>query len=147
MNFIINTASTEEKELLYSSLKENDVELGCFGHLRGDFDTGNMFYTTWWEHCEDLKTQEFKDELDFVVNQLRTNGSLLKNLDSMATYCLKHTEARLITSDNAEIYGFKIETDKYSYYIRCTPLPGEYHFYIYCYLKEQLARFLQKTIR
>ena len=40
----------EEKDLIYSD--ENETrELGCIGHLRGDFGrSGNDFYHKWFPH-------------------------------------------------------------------------------------------------
>ena len=51
----------EEKELIYSD--ENEMrELGCIGHLRGDFGRhGSDFYSQWFPHkCHDLKDDKFK---------------------------------------------------------------------------------------
>ena len=59
----------KEKHILFYSQNGKDEELGCIGHLRGDFaKSGNEFWTTWWPHCEDYKTQEFKDEFDNLIN-------------------------------------------------------------------------------
>ena len=32
--------------------------------------------------------------------------------------------------------GYMVVTEQYEYYIRCSPQPGEYNFYIYAYVRE-----------
>ena len=68
----------EEKELLYSNRDETE-ELGCIGHLRGDFGSdGKEFWTTWFPHlCDGLNDDGFKDIFDAVINKLREPGSVL----------------------------------------------------------------------
>ena len=145
LKYIVNVATEKESQLFYSSTENNqDRERGCIGHVRGDFGSGTQFHTTFWNHCDELKTQEFKSELDTVVNQLRTTGELLNNLSAMSVYCDIQPKAKL-SSWNDCTYGYKVETDKYSYYIRCCTVRGEYNFYIYCYCREYLMQFLERT--
>ena len=52
----------DEKDLIYSD--ENETrELGCIGHLRGDFGrSGNDFYHKWFPHkCFDLKDDKLPE--------------------------------------------------------------------------------------
>lgn len=118
--------SSSEKNFVYSDSK-NDEKLGCIGHLRGDFGDGNEFWTTWWDHVKELKTNEFKSELGRVVGDLREN--ILKNRKSMYNECKNGT----MIENNT--YGFKMETDTTTYYLRCYPYQGDYNFYLYCYSK------------
>jgi hypothetical protein len=37
---------------------------------------------------------------------------------------------------NPYLYGFRVCTKNYRYYIRCFPHTGDYNFYIYCYRRE-----------
>ena len=39
-------------------------QTGCIGHLRGDFGSGQEFYTSWFDHRREYKTDEFKAEFD-----------------------------------------------------------------------------------
>ena len=55
-------------DLCYSQTEEQDKVTGCIGHLRGDFGSGQEFYTSWFDHRREYKTDEFKAELDEVVN-------------------------------------------------------------------------------
>lgn len=113
---------------------------GCIGHLRGDMGRdGEGFYTTWFDHREDLKAQAFKDELDTVVNALRFDpayGGALAGRGKLAAYCRAHPDSR-IGLDGRE-YGFRLDTDRYAYMLRLNPAWGEYNLYIYCYVRELL---------
>ena len=77
-------ASPEDAGLFYAQTPEKDKELGAIGHVRIDFghEGREGFYHTWWPRGpEELNTQEFRDELDKVVNDLRKG--VLKDLPSM----------------------------------------------------------------
>ena len=85
----IRPASPEEAGLFYSELDETaDERLGTVGHVRIDFgSSGKGFYHTWWPHNDDqFNTEEFKGELQEVVDALRADGPL-KDLASMRSYC------------------------------------------------------------
>lgn len=132
----LRPASIEEAGLFYSELDEKqDEALGTVGHIRMDFGSGGKeFWHTWWPHNKDrFNTPEFKAELQEIVDILRAEG-LLKNLSSMSSYCYKN--GGVITADGRN-YGYIAETDHYRYCLRCTPTPGDYQGYLYCYDKRQ----------
>jgi len=144
----IKAVNDQENALFYSSSEKGyDEACGCIGHLRGDFGrNGIEFYSTFWDHCKKLKTQEFREEFDIIVNKLRDNDSLLDNLSVMAAFCRSHPYAKLNTWDNNNAtYGFKVETKTHSYYIRCFVLKGDYNFYVYCYNRSSLLKFLEAS--
>ena len=120
-----------DKQLFYSN---NNAESRCVGHLRGDFGSDQEFWTTWWPHNDDrFNTQEFKDDFYPFVDALRKN--LLKNRAGMFKYIADHPSLPL--EDNSPCsYGYHATTERYAYFIRCTPERGNYNFYIYCYLRE-----------
>ena len=133
---LLRPASLEEAGLFYSELDaEQDKALGTVGHIRMDFGhNGKEFWHTWWPHNEDqLNTPEFKDELQTIVDTLRTDGPL-KDLSSMRSFCAQNGGA--ITRDGRS-FGYVVETDRYRYCLRCTPSPGDYQGYLYCYDKRQ----------
>ena len=84
--FPLRPASREEAGLFYSN-DERDEVLGTVGHLRMDFGSSEKgFYHTWWPHNDDqFNTEEFKGELQEVVDALRADGPL-KDLASMRSY-------------------------------------------------------------
>lgn len=86
--FALRPASREEAGLFYSQLDEaEDTVLGTVGHVRIDFgSSGKGFYHTWWPHNDDrFNTDEFKGELQEVVDAPRAVGPL-KDLPSMRSY-------------------------------------------------------------
>lgn len=142
LNIQLRPASVEEAGLFYSQMGESeDQALGTVGHLRMDFGQGGgEFWASWWGRGdEQLKTMEFQKELRQVVDELQRSGPL-KDLKSMRSYCGSHGGA---IEDDGATYGYIAETDHYRYCLRCTPLPGHYQGYLYCYdLRQQ--RMTQK---
>ena len=142
----IRPASPEEAGLFYSELDETaDERLGTVGHVRIDFgSSGKGFYHTWWPHNDDqFNTGEFKGELQEVVDMLRADGPL-KDLASMRSYCYRNGGG--ITQDG-RCFGYIVETEHYRYCLRCTPSPGDYQGYLYCYdLRQQQMAHQNKPI-
>ena len=130
-------ASREEAGFFYSEPDQAlDEALCTVGHLRMDFGSGGKeFFHNWWPHNEDqFNTGEFKDDLQEVVDALRADGPL-KDLTAMSAYC--HRNGGAITQDG-QSYGYIAETKHYRYCLLCTPSPGDYQGYLYCYdLRQQ----------
>lgn len=137
--FDLRPASVEEAGLFYSN-DERDEALGTVGHLRMDFGSGGKgFYHTWWPHNEDrFNTPEFKEALQEFVDAMRQSGPL-KNLAAMNTYCW-HNGGEI--AENDRVHGFVAETEHYRFCLRCTPRPGDYQGYLYCYdlRQQEMAR-------
>ena len=133
--------SSQENNLFYSNDPEIDQLTGCIGHLRGDFGRdGNEFWTTWWDHQEELKTQDFKNDLDSVVNTMKQDG-LLSNLKAMRKICYSMPDA-ILPSSGGNSYGFRHDSDQHSFYLRASTQQGDYNFYCYCYQKDTLEQYL-----
>lgn len=139
-----------EKHRLYTYAQSQQIygQTGCIGHLRGDMDSnGTGFFTSWDNHCENLKTDAFKAEFDTVINMLRFDeryGGILKNRSSMAGYCYGKPESGF-DGNYCREYAFRADTDKYSYLMRLNPNKGDYNFYIYAYQREWLDRHLKNA--
>ena len=119
---LLRPASLEEAGLFYSELDaEQDKALGTVGHIRMDFGhNGKEFWHTWWPHNEDqLNTPEFKDELQTIVDTLRTDGPL-KDLTAMRSFCAQNGGA--ITRDGRS-FGYVVETDPTSTVCAAPPVP------------------------
>ena len=71
----IRPLNTDERKYTYAQSSQIDGQTGSIGHLRGDFGSGGKeFFSSWFDHRRDLKTDEFKNELDEVINTLRSEG-------------------------------------------------------------------------
>lgn len=132
-------AKPEEAPLFFSWDDGRDAAYGCIGHMRGDLE-GNILHHTWWPHYWDARYNNaaFKADLTRVVDWLRVGFAPLKNLEIMDAFCARYAHAAIPGQDRT--YGFRIETKRYRYMLRCTPVEKVYHVYLYCYGKEAVAR-------
>ena len=146
MDFLIRAATPTERSYTYSESKPIMEQTGCIGHLRGDMGSNDKgFYTSWDDHIGDLKTADFKAEIDDVVNAMRFDpqyGGILKDRSSLAAYCYRCPESSF---GNSREYGFRADTEQYSYLMRLNPNRGEYNLYIYCYRRDYLDRHLKQA--
>ena len=71
MDYSIQIMTPEERKYTYTQSQQIISQTGCIGHLRADLGSGEEFYSAWDDHRGDLKTPEFKRELDQVTNALR----------------------------------------------------------------------------
>lgn len=115
-------------------LKDSDnQDYPCIGHLRGDFGrNGTEFWTSWFDHNPELKSNWFRIELDDVVNGSREDN-LLASFNIMRSKCRDGLSMR--GWYGRECYGFEYETDHYLYLLRTIPTHGDYNFYLYCFAK------------
>ncbi|MDD4414854.1 MAG: hypothetical protein PHR14_10000 [Oscillospiraceae bacterium] len=144
----IRAMKPEERNYTYLQSQQISMQTGLIGHLRADMDTdGNGFFSSWDDFRKDLKTQEFKDEFDKVINELRESGNILSNRSTLSKYCYSHSDASFgVDSIGYEReYGVRADTDKYAYMMRLNPHKGEYNLYCYCYRRDWLDGHLEKA--
>ncbi len=129
-------------DLCFTRSEAQDRAAGCIGHLRGDFGSGKQFYTTWWPHQNDaLNTLEFKADIDRTVNLLREQpDSPFRDLDTMKRCCDRYERSCTIKQAALPSRGFMVKTKQYVYMLRCTPVKGDYQFYIYCYQRKPFEK-------
>lgn len=74
----IRPLTPTEQKYTYAQSMQLEGQTGTIGHLRGDFaTTGYGFYTTWFDTRPQWKSDEFKADLDTVINALREDKGLL----------------------------------------------------------------------
>lgn len=141
----VRALTQPEQKYTYAQSMQLEGQTGCIGHLRGDFDSsGNGFFTSWDDHRAQWKTDEFKAELDEVINTLREGKGLLHNRRDMAAFARANPDAAF-TGSYCTVYGFRVDTEKHAFLLRCNPTKGDYNFYCYCYVKEWLDKHIQKA--
>lgn len=120
-----------DKKMFYSYSQAEDK---CIGHLRIDFGkSGKEFYHSWFSHeAEKYNDAAFRKTLQSVVDNERK--TMLKDRKSMRNYFSNHDGVLL--EEYPVSRGFVVNRSNYEFYIRCTPHPGYYDAYIYCYIKE-----------
>ena len=66
-----------EDKYTFRQSTQISMQTGLIGHLRADMDTdGNGFFISWFDFREELKTDEFKAELDEVQDGVSMRGNL-----------------------------------------------------------------------
>ena len=142
----IRALTSAEQKYTYAQSMQLEGQTANIGHLRGDFDSsGYGFYTTWTDTRTQWKTDEFRTEFDEVINALRSDKyGLLKNRSAMSAYARQYADSAFKGSYCTE-YGFRVDTEKHAYLLRCNPTRGDYNFYCYCFVKEWLDKHIQKA--
>ena len=144
MEIKISAMQPEDWLYVYRQSTQLEGQTGCIGHLRGDFGDGQEFYSSWFDHHEEYKTDEFKAEFDEVVNTLREKDGLFTSRDSMSKFCQRYPQAEMMGSYCTE-YGFKLQTAQHIYMLRCNLNYGEYNFYLYAYVGRFLEHHMEKA--
>ena len=134
-----------EQKYTYRQSHQLDAQTGCIGYLRGYFgSTGKEFYSSWFDNMAYLKTPEFQEELDQVINALREDsqyGGMLADRHSLSSACHQSTTPEF----GRDEFGFRLNTQDYAYLLRLNPNRGEYNFYIYCYKRDYLDRHIRNA--
>ena len=144
MDLDMRALTEKEDKYTFSNSMQISMQCGLIGHLRADMDSdGNGFFSSWEDYRKELKTNEFKDEFDKVINSLREEGDILYNRKSLAKYCYSSPQAKM--NNEQDYYGVRIDTEKYAYLCRLNPNKGEYNLYCYCYIKDWLDKHIRSA--
>ena len=144
---LIRAMTEPEKLYCYTQSQQIRTATGNVGYLRADMDSsGKGFFSTWTEFREDLNSPEFREDLERVVNALRTGDgpeAFLRDRSALGKFCYSHLETGL---DDRQ-FGVRADTEEYAYLMRLNPSRGEYNLYCYCYLRSWLDRHLKEAER
>lgn len=135
-----------ESLYVYGQSQQIIQQTGLVGYLRGDYgQSGTEFWTTWEDNRKDWNTPEFSQDLQKVMDGLRYDTKQLSDREHISKLCLNDMES-CITKDQ-RWFGFRIDSEKYAYLIKCNPYKGDYNFYVYCYHKEWLDQHMARAER
>lgn len=142
----IRPLTQEEQKYTFRQSTQIEGQTGNIGYLRGDFGgMGKEFYTTWWDLITRLKTEDFKEGLDEVINELRFGESgLLAGQQEMKAFIKQFPDSAFFENGSTQ-YGFRVDTEKYAYLFRCNPNKGDYNFYCFCYVSKWLDRHMKEA--
>ena len=144
MDLDMRALTEKEDKYTFSNSMQISMQCGLIGHLRADMDSdGTGFFSSWEDYRKELKTDEFKDEFDKVINSLREEGDILYNRKSLAKYCYSSPQAKM--NNEQDYYGVRVDTQKYAYLCRLNPNKGEYNLYCYCYIKDWLDKHIRSA--
>ena len=150
MEVNVRPMTEQERRYTYRQSSTLDRLTGCIGRMRADFgSSGKAFYHSWEDRCPDLKTDEFQEEINQVIDALRLDdryGGMLRDRDSMSKYGYTHPESNAPGNYCTEFF-FRAETKKYAYMLRMNPTKGDYNLYCFAYVKEHLDRHLTNAAR
>lgn len=138
----------KDSEELYTFSQSTQIsaQTGLIGHLRADMDKdGESFFSSWEDYRKDLKTDEFKAELDEVMGALREENGILHGRRELAKSCHGVPESKMECQDNT--YGMRINTDNYAYMFRLDPRQNVYNVYCYCYRRDWLDEHIKQAKR
>lgn len=139
-----------ETERMYSYTQSQQLimQSGCIGHLSANFGSDNKhFNTSWDDHRSDLKSPDFEHEFEEVIKALREDakyGAVFKNRGALLSLCNRTLESSF---GNDREYGFRADTDHYSYMFRLNPDKGTNNIICYCYLRQWLDRHMKQAER
>ena len=146
MDLTLRPMTQAEQAYCYSQSQQISGQTGLIGHLRADFGSnGTGFFSNFFDFRKDLKSEDFKAEINGVINALREDqrfGGILASRTAMSKYCKMHPGSSIEPDYN---YGFRADTDHYSYMLRVTPQKGEYNLYCYCYLRQWLDGHMKRA--
>lgn len=146
MDLTLRPMTQAEQAYCYSQSQQISGQAGLIGHLRADFGSnGTGFFSNFFDFRKDLKSEDFKAEINEVINALREDqrfGGILTSRTAMSKYCHKHPGSSIEPDYN---YGFRADTAHYSYMLRVTPKKGEYNLYCYCYLRQWLESHMNRA--
>ena len=137
-----------KKETLYCYKNSTQISsiTGLIGYLRADMGTlGTEFFSTWNGFRDDLNTQDFKDDIDTVINSFREKGGFLSNRDQLENFCINSDN--VFAFNTGVDYGVRVDTKEYAFLMRLNPYKGNYSLYCYCYKKNWLDHHLKKAER
>ena len=130
----------------YANSQQISMQTGLIGYVRADMGTlGTEFFSTWNGFRDDLNTQDFKDDIDTVINSLRADGGFLSNRDRLEDFCINSDN--VFAYDTGVDYGVRINTKDYAFIMRLNPYKGNYNLYCYCYKKDWLDSHLERAKR
>ena len=143
-----NAAPLKGKEWLYTYRNSQQIssQTGLIGYLRADMGTlGTEFFSTWNGFRDDLNTDDFKKDIDTVINSFREKGGFLSNRDQLEDFCINSDN--VFAYNTGVDYGVRVNTKEYAFLMRLNPYKGNYNLYCYCYKKDWLDSHLEKAER
>ncbi len=135
----IRPLTKAEQKYTYRQSMQISGQTGSIGILQGGYGADNRFHSDFHEINNHLKTEEFEAELQEAL--CSGENSVLKNLDAMREFTLRHPQNGFPGAE----YGFRVETEKFAYLVRCNPEKESGSVEIHCYVKEWLDHHISKA--
>lgn len=149
--YTLKPLSRAEKLYAYKQSQQIAGQTGCFGYYHGDFgNSGEDYNAVWFGSSNVEMNDDFRNDLAEVMETLGNDEATNKpffDRRSMRDYCYTHKEAS-IKGNFGDEYGFRLNTDKFTYIIRMEPFrSGDYDFYVFAYETRWLDRHMKKAAK
>ena len=104
------------------------------------------FLIVWPDHREHMRTPEFKEEFDQVIEALRSDRyeGILEDRFGAVKYGGNHPGSAFEGKYNTE-YGIRVDTDEHIYLLRCDAF--RMNFYCSCYEGKRLDEHIRRAER
>lgn len=135
----IRPLTQAEQKYAYEQSMQIRGQTGSIGILQGGYGADNEFHSDFHELSSRLKTDEFEADLQAALSS--GENSVLKNLDTMREFTLLHPQDGFPGTE----YGFRVETEKFAYLVRCNPEKESGNIEIHCYVKEWLDHHIHEA--
>lgn len=144
----IRPLTQEEQKYTYPQSMQLQGQTGSIGHMQGDFGKeGTEYNQSWTDYWERYKSDDFQRELEGIVNALRSEEcGLLTDRNTMKKYVEAYPDSAFQANRNKE-YGFRVDTVRHAYLIRCSPSVNSARFDCYCYMSEYLDRHMANAAK
>lgn len=146
MDFRVMTPT--ERMYSYKQSQQLSMQTGLIGHTAIDLKNGrDALSGRFFDFRASLNTTEFKRDYNSVIRSLGNQeqyGNMLESFDKFFGFCRQHPKSKFSGENGAE-YGFRLDTKKYSYLMRCIPSQELYNFYCYCYKRELLEEHMRNA--
>lgn len=132
----------KEKEMRYCFIQNQQINMisGRIGYMHSDFSSdGNSLNSTWFNEVESRNTPEFQETLNSVIDVLQNDPQyrgVIRNVEDMKLLCSSRPNSRLPINLQSNGYGFRIDTDNYTFLLCCNVSLEHYSFSITAYQRE-----------
>ena len=142
----LNICPMTPQEKIYAELQSSQIsqQTGYIGILVGNFNQQDKDLSMKWNILQEPPIREaFWSEAQSVLKELR--NTIFQDRNSMQEYCDSHTS--FFKRQSAGVYGLRVDSARYSYFILCNPQSKDNCLYLYAYSTESLEHHMKKAER
>lgn len=141
----IRPLTQAEQKYAYEQSMQIRGQTGSIGVMHGGYKSDREFYSRFYDLNERWKTGDFEEGLENFLNIVSSDkDGFMRNLDTMREYTACHPQNAFPGKEGTE-YGFRADTEKYAYVMRCNPAKENDNVEIHCYVKEWLDEHIRKA--
>lgn len=141
----IRPLTEAEQKYAYKQSMQISMQTGNIGIMHGGYKSDRQFYSRFYDLNERWKTGEFEEGLKNFLNIVSSDkDGFMRNLDTMREYTSCHPKNAFPGKEGTE-YGFRADTEKYAYVMRCNPAKENDNVEIHCYVKEWLDEHISRA--